>query len=80
MNVEIMFLSAVFFGKLNPFKKKQASIKPVTGVLLHGVLQCLTASYFQLRVLWNLMLPKDHLPVVILLSLHQACNYILLAI
>ena len=34
-----LFLTIGFFGKLNPFKKKQTSIKPVTGTLLDDILQ-----------------------------------------
>ena len=34
-----IFVTVGFFGKLNPFKKKQASIKPDKGILLHDILQ-----------------------------------------
>ena len=37
-NYVIMFIAIGFFGKLNPFKKKQASIKPVIGKLVRVIL------------------------------------------
>ena len=38
-----IFVTVGFFVKLNPFKKKQTSIKPDKGILLHDILQSIIA-------------------------------------